>query len=128
YRIVNLCTGDLPDKAAKCYDIELWAPGAERWLEVSSVSNFEEFQSSRARIRYRDQQSQKPEFVHTLNGSGTALPRLMIALVETWQTSEGVIEVPPVLRPYLGGQDHLEPTPLVGERELGRGRRGWKND
>ncbi|HXQ95016.1 MAG TPA: serine--tRNA ligase [Thermoplasmata archaeon] len=125
YRIVNLCTGDLPDKAAKCYDIELWAPGAERWLEVSSVSNFEEFQSSRARIRYREQQADKPEFVHTLNGSGTALPRLMIALIETWQTSEGVIEVPPVLRPYLGGQDRLKPTPLVGERELGRGRRGW---
>jgi seryl-tRNA synthetase len=127
YRVVNLCTGDLPDKAAKCYDIELWAPGAERWLEVSSVSNFEEFQSSRARIRFRDQQAAKPEFVHTLNGSGTALPRLMIALIETWQTSHGVIEVPPVLRPYLGGQDRLRPTPLVGERELGRGRRGWGN-
>jgi seryl-tRNA synthetase len=125
YRIVNLCTGDLPDKAAKCYDIELWAPGAERWLEVSSVSNFEDFQSSRAGIRYRAQQAAKPEYVHTLNGSGTALPRLVIALVETWQTSDGAIEVPPVLRPYLGGQDHLEPTRLVGERELGRGRRGW---
>jgi seryl-tRNA synthetase len=127
YRIVNLCTGDLPDKAAKCYDIELWAPGAERWLEVSSVSNFEDFQSSRAGIRYRGQQADRPEFVHTLNGSGTALPRLMIAVMETWQTSEGAIEVPPPLRPYLGGQDRLRPTPLVGERELGRGRRGWSD-
>ncbi|MCI4329973.1 MAG: serine--tRNA ligase [Thermoplasmata archaeon] len=125
YRIVNLCTGDLPDKAAKCYDIELWAPGARRWLEVSSVSNFEDFQSSRSGIRYRAQQSAKPEFVHTLNGSGTALPRLLVAVLETWQTSEGVVEVPPVLRPFLGGQDHLERTPFVGERELGRGRRGW---
>ncbi|MCI4328031.1 MAG: serine--tRNA ligase [Thermoplasmata archaeon] len=125
YRIVNLCTGDLPDKAAKCYDIELWAPGAQRWLEVSSVSNFEDFQSSRSGIRYREQQSAKPEFVHTLNGSGTALPRLLVAVLETWQTSEGVVEVPPVLRPFLGGQDHLERTPFVGERELGRGRRGW---
>ena len=125
YRIVNLCTGDLPDKAAKCYDIELWAPGAERWLEVSSVSNFEDYQSYRAGIRYRDQQASKPEFVHTLNGSGTALPRLMIALLETWQTSEGRVEIPPVLRPYFGPQTHLVPTPWVGEKELGRGRRGW---
>ncbi|MCI4325744.1 MAG: serine--tRNA ligase [Thermoplasmata archaeon] len=125
YRIFNLCTGDLPDKAAKCYDIELWAPGAARWLEVSSVSNFEDYQSTRAGIRYRETQAAKPEFVHTLNGSGTALPRLMVAVMETWQTSPGRIEVPPVLRPYLGGQTHLEPTPFVGERELGRGRRGW---
>ncbi|MCI4321628.1 MAG: serine--tRNA ligase [Thermoplasmata archaeon] len=125
YRILNLCTGDLPDKAAKCYDIELWAPGAERWLEVSSVSNFEDYQSYRAGIRFRDQQSAKPEFVHTLNGSGTALARLMIAVVETWQTSEGAIEIPPVLRPAFGGQERLAPTRLVGERELGRGRRGW---
>jgi seryl-tRNA synthetase len=125
YRIVNLCTGDLPDKAAKCYDIELWAPGAERWLEVSSVSNFEDYQSSRSGIRYREQQAAKPEFVHTLNGSGTALPRLMVAVLETWQTTAGAIEVPPVLRPYLGGQERLQPTPFVGERELGRGRRGW---
>lgn len=125
YRVVNLCTGDLPDKAAKCYDIELWAPGAKRWLEVSSVSNFEDFQSYRAGIRFRDQQSSKPEFVHTLNGSGTALPRLLVSLIETWQTSPGAIEVPPVLRPYLGGQDHLERSRFVGERELGRGRRGW---
>jgi seryl-tRNA synthetase len=125
YRIVNLCTGDLPDKAAKCYDIELWAPGAKRWLEVSSVSNFEDYQSSRSGIRYREQQSAKPEFVHTLNGSGTALPRLMVTVLETWQTSPGVIEVPPVLRPYLGGQERLQPSPFVGERELGRGRRTW---
>lgn len=125
YRILNLCTGDLPDKAAKCYDIELWAPGAQRWLEVSSVSNFEDYQSYRAGIRYRDQQAAKPELVHTLNGSGTALARLMIALLETWQTSEGVVEIPPALRPYFGGQTRLNATPLVGEKELGRGRRGW---
>ena len=126
YRIVNLCTGDLPDKAAKCYDIELWAPGAKRWLEVSSVSNFEDFQAFRAGIRFREQQSSKPELLHTLNGSGTALPRLMIAILETWQTTEGKVEIPPVLRPYFPGQTHLQPTPLVGERELGRGRRTWE--
>lgn len=125
YRILSLCTGDLPDKAAKCYDIELWAPGAERWLEVSSVSNFEDYQSYRAGIRFREQQADKPELVHTLNGSGTALARLFVAVVETWQTAEGTIEVPPVLRPYLGGQEFLQPTPFVGERELGRGRRNW---
>jgi seryl-tRNA synthetase len=128
YRVLNLCTGDLPDKAAKCYDIELWAPGAERWLEVSSVSNFEDYQSYRAGIRFREQQSAKPELVHTLNGSGTALARLLVAVVESWQTAEGVIEVPTVLRPYFGGQEFLQPTPFVGERELGRGRRGWTRD
>jgi seryl-tRNA synthetase len=125
YRILSLCTGDLPDKAAKCYDIEIWAPGAERWLEVSSVSNFEDYQSYRAGIRFREQQADKPELVHTLNGSGTALARLFVALVETWQTADGTIEVPPVLRPFLGGQEFVQPTPFVGERELGRGRRNW---
>jgi seryl-tRNA synthetase len=92
------------------------------------VSNFEDYQSYRAGIRFREQQSAKPELVHTLNGSGTALARLLVAVVESWQTAEGVIEVPTVLRPYFGGQEFLQPTPFVGERELGRGRRGWTRD
>ena len=103
YRIMKLCTGDLSFAAAKCYDIELWAPGIERYLEVSSCSNFEDFQARRCSIRYRPKDG-KPRFVHTLNGSGVALPRLVIALMETYQTKEGTIELPEVLHPYLGGQ------------------------
>ena len=106
YRVVVLCTGDLSFASAKTYDIEVWAPGANRYLEVSSCSNFLDFQARRARIRFRDE-NRKMSFVHTLNGSGVALPRLMIALWETYQTSEGTIQVPEVLRPYLDGCDVL---------------------
>jgi seryl-tRNA synthetase len=122
YRLVSLCTGDLPDKAAKCYDLELWAPGSQRWLEVSSISNFEAFQSSRANIRWRRSQEAKTEPLHTLNGSGVALPRLVISLMENYQTAEGEIEIPHVLRPLMGDQRTLRPNPFVGERELARGR------
>ena len=122
FRTVSLCTGDLSEKAAKCYDLELWAPGSERWLEVSSVSNFEAYQAVRANIRFRREQSAKPEPLHTLNGSGVALPRLVIAILENYQTDDGRIEIPDAVRAEMGGARFLEPTPFVGERELGRGR------
>jgi seryl-tRNA synthetase len=122
YRVLNLCTGDLPDKAAQCFDIELWAPGSKRWLEVSSISNFEAYQATRANIRWRTRQDAKAEPVHTLNASGTALPRLVIALLENGQRADGSIELPGALRPFLGGQSTLRAMPRIGERELARGR------
>jgi seryl-tRNA synthetase len=102
YRVVSLCTGDLGFGAAKCYDLEVWAPGAQAWLEVSSCSNFEDFQARRMNLRYKNSEG-KNIFCHTLNGSGVALPRLFIALVETWQQADGHILIPEPLRPYLGG-------------------------
>ncbi len=109
YRVVALCTGDLSFSAAKCYDIEIWAPGQNAWLEVSSCSNFEDFQARRAGIRYRNAQG-KPAFVHTLNGSGVALARLYVALLENGQQSDGSVTLPPAIRPYLGGLERLEPS------------------
>ncbi len=102
YRVVELCTGDLSFAAAKCYDIEVWSPAEKRWLEASSCSNFEDFQARRMNIRFRRTSQSKPEFVHTLNGSGLATPRLMVALLETYQTDEGSVIVPDVLRKYTG--------------------------
>lgn len=104
YRVLKLCTGELSFAAAKCYDIELWAPGVERWLEVSSCSNFEDFQARRADIRFRDKGA-KPRYVHTLNGSGVALPRLVIAILENYQNADGTITIPEVIRPYMRGQE-----------------------
>lgn len=101
YRIVELCTGDLSFASAKTYDIEVWAPGSGKYLEVSSVSNFVDFQARRANIRYRDREG-KVAFLHTLNGSGVATPRLMIALLETYQKADGTIQVPEALRGFLG--------------------------
>ena len=103
YRVVQHCTVELSFAAAKCYDIEVWAPARERYLEVSSCSNFEAFQSRRANIRYRPEAGAKPEFIHTLNASGTALPRIVIALLETYQNSDGTVRLPAVLQPYMGG-------------------------
>jgi seryl-tRNA synthetase len=102
YRILLLCTGDLSFSAAKCYDIETWSPAENRWLEASSCSNFEDFQARRANIRYRSEASKKPEFVHTLNGSGLATSRLMVSILENYQTGEGKISVPEVLQKYTG--------------------------
>lgn len=102
YRIVLLCTGDQSFSSAKCYDIEIYAPGVDQWLEVSSCSNFEDFQARRANIRYRPEPGAKPEFIHTLNGSGVALPRLVVSLLENYQQQDGTIVVPEVLRPYMG--------------------------
>jgi seryl-tRNA synthetase len=103
HRVVQMCTGDLGFSAAKKYDIEMWAPGVQEWLEVSSCSNCEEFQARRANIRYRPEPGAKTRFVHTLNGSGLALPRVMIAVMENYQQADGSIVVPEVLRPYMGG-------------------------
>ena len=102
YRILLLCTGDLSFSAAKCYDIETWSPAENRWLEASSCSNFENFQARRANIRYRNEKTKKPEFLHTLNGSGLATSRLMVSILENYQTPDGKITVPEVLRRYTG--------------------------
>ena len=108
HRVVSICTGDLGFVAAKKYDIELWAPGCQEWLEVSSCSNCTDFQARRTNIRYRPAPRGKPEFVHTLNGSGLALPRVMIAVLENYQQADGSVEIPEVLRPYMGA-DRLAP-------------------
>ncbi len=103
YQILVLATGDLSFAAAKCYDIEVWAPGIRKYLEVSSCSNFEDFQARRGNIRFRPGRGQKPQFVHTLNGSGVALPRTVIAILENYQNADGSVTVPEVLRPYMRG-------------------------
>lgn len=100
YRVIELCTADLSFASARTYDLEVWAPGSGRYLEVSSVSNFEDFQARRAGIRFRDNDG-KVRFVHTLNGSGLATPRTMIALLETFQQQDGTIAIPPALKPWL---------------------------
>lgn len=109
YRIVALCTGDLGFAAAKCYDLEVWTPGVQMWLEVSSCSNFEAFQARRANIRYRPDPTAKPEFVHTLNASGVATPRLMAAILENYQQADGSVVIPHALRPYMDGIEVLTP-------------------
>jgi seryl-tRNA synthetase len=108
YRVVQMCTGDLSFSAMAKQDLELWAPGCGEWLEVSSCSNFGDFQARRARIRFKDAGAkEKARFVHTLNGSGLALPRTLIGVLETYQRSDGRIDVPAALRPYLGGAQIL---------------------
>jgi len=107
YRILELCSGDISFSAAKCYDIELWAPGQQGWLEVSSCSNFEDFQARRLNCRYRDANG-KPRLVHTLNGSGVALPRLVIAILEQFQQADGSVILPEALRPYMRGMEVLK--------------------
>ena len=102
YRIVLLASGELSFASAKTYDIEVWAPGIERWLEVSSCSNCTDFQARRANIRYKFK-GDKTKYVHTLNGSGVAVPRLMVALLETYQQADGHIALPEILMPYMGG-------------------------
>lgn len=107
YRVISLCKGDLGFGAAKCYDIEVWSPVEKKWLECSSVSNFEDFQARRANIRYRSKEENKPRFLHTLNGSGLATPRVLVALLDSYQQPDGSVMVPEVLRPYLGGREHI---------------------
>jgi seryl-tRNA synthetase len=99
---------DMSFGAAKCYDLETFAPAMGRWLEVSSCSNFEDFQARRANIRFKRRPNEKPEFVHTLNGSGLALPRVIATILELNQTPTGKVRVPRVLVPYLGGREYLE--------------------
>ncbi len=108
YRVRLLCTGDMGFHAAKTYDLEAWAPGVEQWLEVSSCSNCEDFQARRATIRFRRESGAKPEFVHTLNGSGVALPRTVIAILENYQQADGSVVIPEVLRPYMSGLEVIE--------------------
>jgi len=101
YRVIELCSGDLSFSAAKCYDLEVWSPAEQKYLEVSSCSNFENFQSRRGNIRYRKNDTGKSEFLHTLNGSGVATPRLMVALLETYQQKDGTIKLPDALHPFM---------------------------
>jgi seryl-tRNA synthetase len=109
YRVVLLCSGDLSFAASKCYDFEVFAPGSGQWLECSSCSNFEDFQSRRMGLRFRREAGARPEHPHTLNASGLALPRTYAALLEHRQTEAGAISIPPALRPYLDGLESLEP-------------------
>jgi len=102
YRIMQQCTGDLGFASTLTYDLEMWAPGVGEWLEVSSCSNCRDFQARRANIRYRPEAGARPEFVHTLNGSGLALPRVMIAVLENYQQADGSVILPEVLRSYMG--------------------------
>jgi seryl-tRNA synthetase len=108
YRVLLLAAGDTGFQSAKTYDLEVWAPGVDRWLEVSSCSNCLDFQARRASIRFRPDEGAKPGFVHTLNGSGVALPRTVIALLENGQRADGTVELPEVLHPYVGAT-HLTP-------------------
>jgi len=103
YRVVELCTGDLGFASAKSYDIEVWSPGQDAYLEVSSCSNCENFQARRMQLRFKDPEG-KNRFCHTLNGSGVALPRLFAALVESYQQSDGSIRIPEKLQPYFGAE------------------------
>ncbi|MBS7382579.1 MAG: serine--tRNA ligase [Candidatus Methanomethylophilaceae archaeon] len=107
YRVLLLCTGDMSFSCSKCYDLELYAPGKDAWLECSSCSNFTDFQARRARIKYRPEPHLKSEFVHTLNGSGLALPRTIVAILENYQNEDGSVTIPEVLRPYMGGQEKI---------------------
>ncbi len=130
YRILEMCTGDLGFTQSKKYDIEVWAPADDmdegpdeggRWLEVSSVSNFEDFQARRAGIQYRPERHESAEYLHTLNGSGVAIPRVVVAILEYYQNEDGTVDVPEALQPYMGGQTVIEGHEPVGERAVGSG-------
>jgi seryl-tRNA synthetase len=132
YRILEMCTGDLGFTQRKKYDIEVWAPADEmadgppeggRWLEVSSVSHFGAYQARRAGLRYRPERHESAEYLHTLNGSGLAVPRVMVAILEYYQTSEGTVTVPPVLRPYMRGRHEITGGVHFGETAVGAGLR-----
>jgi seryl-tRNA synthetase len=110
YRVVTLCTGDMGFSAAKTYDIEVWLPGQDAYREISSCSNCTDFQARRASIRYRPEPKAKPLFVHTLNGSGLAVGRTLIALLENHQQADGSVVIPEPLRPYMDGEDKLSPS------------------
>src|SRR5580658_8631555 len=114
FRVVQMCTGDLGFAAASKYDVEMWAPGCAEWLEVSSCSNCWDFQARRAQIRFRAEKGGKPEFVHTLNGSGLGLPRTLIAVLESYQDEDGSVTIPEVLRPYMDGIERIRrPKPAI---------------
>ncbi len=128
YRVLEMCTGDLGFTQSKKYDLEVWAPADDmndgpaaggRWLEVSSVSNFEDFQARRAGIRYREEHHESADYLHTLNGSGLAIPRVVVAIMEYYQNDDGTVTVPEPLRPYMGGTEIIEGHDAVGESKLG---------
>ncbi|NUC73689.1 serine--tRNA ligase [Haloterrigena sp. SYSU A558-1] len=132
YRVLELCTGDLGFKAAKQIDLEVWAPADDmddgpeeggRWLEVSTASNFEDFQARRAGLRYRPERHESAEYLHTLNASGVAIPRVMVAILEYYQNDDGTVTIPEPLRPYMGGKEVIEGHEKVGESALGAGER-----
>jgi seryl-tRNA synthetase len=108
YRVVELCTADLGFSAAKTYDLEVWLPAQNTYREISSCSNFEDFQARRASIRFREDDRAKPEFVHTLNGSGLAVGRTVVAILENFQQADGTVTIPEVLRPYMGGAERID--------------------
>ena len=108
YRVMELCAGDLGFSAAKTYDLEVWLPSQNTYREISSCSSFTDYQARRARIRYKKRAGGKPEFVHTLNGSGLAAGRLFVALLENYQQEDGTVVVPEALRPYMHGQEVLK--------------------
>ena len=114
YRVVALCAGDIGFGSAKTYDLEVWLPGQGKYREISSVSNFETFQSRRMQARWRNPATGKPEPVHTLNGSGVAVGRALVAVLENYQEADGSIVVPAALRPYLGGVERLVPEKSSG--------------
>jgi seryl-tRNA synthetase len=114
YRVMALCTGDMGFSSAKTYDIEVWLPGQQLFREISSCSNFEAYQARRANIRYKPEGKAKTEFVHTLNGSGLAIGRTWVAIVENYQQSDGSVIVPEVLRPYLGGVERITKNRVIG--------------
>jgi seryl-tRNA synthetase len=132
YRVSLLCGGDLTFASAKTYDVEVWAPADDmdygpdeggRWLEVSSASNFEDYQARRAGLRYRPERHESAEYLHTLNASGLALPRVMVAILEYYQNEDGTVTVPEALRPYMGGQEVIEGHEPVGEAAVGAGEK-----
>ncbi|WP_348607172.1 serine--tRNA ligase [Halobaculum rarum] len=132
YRILEMCTGDLGFTQAKKYDIEVWAPGDDmddgpeqggRWLEVSSVSNFRDFQARRAGLRFRPERHESAEYLHTLNGSGVAVPRVVVAILEYYQNDDGTVDVPEPLQPYMGGREVIEGSEKVGESAVGAGEK-----
>ncbi|HLE08761.1 MAG TPA: serine--tRNA ligase, partial [Thermodesulfobacteriota bacterium] len=108
YRVVLLCTGDTGFSSAKTYDIEVWLPAQDKYREISSCSNFEDFQARRAEIKYKPTGGGKPRFVHTLNGSGLAVGRTIVAILENFQQEDGSVVIPPCLRPYMGGLEKVE--------------------
>jgi seryl-tRNA synthetase len=111
YRVLNLSTGDMTFASAHTYDIETWAPGANEWLEISSCSLFRDYQARRANLRFRPEGGGRPQFLHTLNGSGLALPRTIIAILENFQREDGTVSIPGVIRPYVGGQEVIGKQP-----------------
>lgn len=118
YRLLDLSTGDMTFASAHTWDIETWAPGSDEWLEISSCSKFTDYQARRMNIRFRPEGAKRPQYVHTLNGSGLALPRTIIAILENYQTADRNVVIPEVLRPYMGGQELITVQPPIGPAKV----------